>query len=308
MSGFSADWLARREPFDHAARASAASAFDWKTLATQLRGGVTGDAAITVLDLGCGTGASLREVAPRLGGAQRWRLVDHDAALLAAVPGTLTRWAHARGWQVRPQGEADVLRIDGGGLRLDVEWLHADISAGLGALPFDGTQLVTCSALLDLVSQPWLEALVARCAGVGAAVCWALSVDGRLAWADADADDALVHDPFRAHQRRDKGFGAALGEAAVGAALQALATAGYCLQAAQSDWVVDGTHGGADRAMLRALVDGMAQAAREQSPAHTAHIDAWRARRLATLGATRLRVGHVDLIGWPSPNAGRGEG
>ncbi|MFZ3116738.1 MAG: class I SAM-dependent methyltransferase, partial [Variovorax sp.] len=268
----------------------------------------TGDAAITVLDLGCGTGASLREVAPRLGGAQRWRLVDHDAALLAAVPGTLTRWAHAQGWQVRPQGEADVLRIDGGGLRLDVEWLHADISAGFGALPFDGTQLVNCSALLDLVSQPWLESLVARCVGIGAAVCWALSVDGRAAWADADADDALVHDAFRAHQRRDKGFGTALGDAAVEAATQVLTAAGYCLHAAQSDWVVDGRCGAADRAMLQALIEGFVSAAIEQCPMHAARCDAWRARRLATLGATRLRVGHVDLIGWPSPNAGRGEG
>lgn len=296
MSGFSADWLAQREPFDRAARASAAAAFDWKALATQLRGGSTGDATITVLDLGGGTGANLRELAPRLGGAQRWRLVDHDAALLGAVPEALMRWAHAQGWQAVPEGEG--LRIDGGGLRVDVEWVRADLATGFDTVRFDAAQLVTCSALLDLVSPVWLEALVARCADVGAAVCWALSVDGRLAWTDAEADDALVHDAFRAHQRRDKGFGAALGDAAVQVATPSLATAGYRLQAAESDWVVDGTRGAADRAMLRALIDGMAHATREQCPAHAARIDAWRARRLATLGATRLRVGHIDLLGW----------
>lgn len=296
MSGFSADWLAQREPFDRAARASAATAFDWTALATLLRGERAGDAAITVLDLGCGTGASLREIAPRLGGMQRWRLVDHDAALLAALPAALTRWAHAQGWQAGPVGEG--LRIDGGGLRVDVEWVCADLATGFDTVPFDAAQLVTCAALLDLVSPVWLEALVARCAGIGAAVCWALSVDGRLAWTDAEADDALVHDAFRAHQRRDKGFGAALGDAAVQVATPSLATAGYRLQGAESDWFVDGTRGAADRAMLRALIDGMAHAAREQCPAHVARIDAWRARRLATLGATRLRVGHIDLLGW----------
>jgi SAM-dependent methyltransferase len=296
MSGFSADWLAQREPFDRAARASAASAFDWKALATQLRRERTGEAAITVLDLGCGTGASLRELAPRLGGVQRWRLVDHDAALLAAVPEALMRWAHAQGWRIRAQGNG--LRVDGGGLQLDIVCVQADLATGFDAVPFDGTQLVTCAALLDLVSAPWLEVLVARCAGIGAAVCWALSVDGRLAWTDAQADDALVHDAFRTHQRRDKGFGAALGDAAVQVATPSLATAGYRLQAAESDWVVDGTRGAADRAMLCALVDGMAHAAREQCPAHAARIDAWCARRLATLGATRLRVGHIDLLGW----------
>jgi len=296
MSGFSADWLAQREPFDRAARASAASAFDWKALATQLRRERTGDAAITVLDLGCGTGASLREIAPRLGGVQRWRLVDHDAALLAAVPAALARWAQAQGWRVRAHGNG--LRVDGDGLQLDIACVQADLATGFDAVPFDGTQLVTCAALLDLVSAPWLEVLVARCAGIGAAVCWALSVDGRLAWTGAEADDALVRDAFRAHQRRDKGFGAALGDAAVQAATQSLATAGYRLQAAESDWVIDGTRSAADRAMLRALVDGMAHAAREQCPAHAAPIDAWCARRLAALGATRLRVGHIDLLGW----------
>ncbi|MGJ7484811.1 class I SAM-dependent methyltransferase [Variovorax sp. LT2P21] len=296
MTGFSADWLAQREPFDRAARASAAAAFDWKALATQLRRERTGDAAITVLDLGCGTGASLREVAPRLGGVQRWRLVDHDAALLAAVPGTLTRWAHTRGWRVRAHG--DGLRVDGDGLQLDVECVQADLAADFDAVPFDGAQLVTCAALLDLVSQPWLEALVARCTGVGAAVCWALSVDGRLAWTEADADDARVHDAFRAHQRRDKGFGAALGDTAVGVAQRCLTAAGYRLDATESDWVIDGARAASDGAMLRALIDGMAQAAIEQSPAHAAHIDAWRARRVATRGATRLRVGHIDLLGW----------
>lgn len=297
MSGFSADWLAQRELFDRAARASSTSAFDWQALAARLRGGRTADdAVITVLDLGCGTGASLREIAPRLGGVQHWRLVDHDPALLAAVPAAVTAWAHARGWRVRAHGGG--MRIDGDALQLDIACVQADLATDFDAVPFDGAQLVTCTALLDLVSAPWLEALAARCAGVGAAVCWALSVDGRLAWTDAEADDALVHDAFRAHQRRDKGFGAALGDAAVQMATPSLATVGYHLQGAESDWFVDGTRSAADRAMLRALIDGMAHAAREQCPSHAARIDAWRARRLVTLGATRLRVGHIDLLGW----------
>jgi hypothetical protein len=85
-------------------------------------------------------------------------------------------------------------------------------------------------------------------------------------------------------------------------ATQCLATAGYRLQAAESDWVVDGTRSAADCAMLRALIDGMAQAACEQCPAHAAPIDAWCARRLATLDTTCLRVSHIDLLGWPLAN------
>ncbi len=54
---------------------------------------------------------------------------------------------------------------------------------------FDGRALVTASALLDLVSERWLRALAARCAGHGAAVLFALSYDGRIVCSPEDPDD-----------------------------------------------------------------------------------------------------------------------
>ena len=292
MTGFSADWLALREPFDQAARAAAAPALNWPALAAHLQAAGT---PTTVLDLGCGTGATLRAMAPRLGPVQHWRLVDHDARLLAAVPDALGPWGQANGLRLCAQG--DLLVLEGAGRRIEVERCQADLVAGFAGLPFAGAQLVTASALLDLVSAPWLAALVTRCRAEAAAVYWALTVDDRVEWQTADAGDTLVHAAFRAHQRRDKGFGPALGGAAVAEAGALLTQAGYRVTQGPSDWCVDGAYGQPGPAMLRAMVQGMGTAAAEQAPAEAAAVQAWQARRWAQCDATRLRVGHADLLG-----------
>jgi len=304
MSGFSTDWLALREPFDRAACAGAIPAFDWPALAARLHAGHAGDAAVSVVDLGCGTGASLREIAPRLGGRQHWRLVDHDAGLLAAIPDILAAWAAACGFRMHADGER--LTIEGADLCIEVDRVRSDLASGLEGAPLAAAQLVTASALLDLVSAEWLDALVARCRFVGAAVCWSLNVDDRLEWWPFDEGDAAVQARFQADQRRDKGFGPALGGAAAAHALRALRACGYAVAQAQSDWLVDGARGGTDGAMLRAMVEGVGGAAVAQAPSMATAMQAWQARRLAQLATLKLRVGHVDLVGWPERPAAPG--
>jgi len=92
MGDFSADWLALREPADSRARSAA--------LVRQLADrfvespNAPGTTRLRVLDLGCGTGANLRYLAPRLapslGGrrwvTQDWTCVDRNLGLLADLP------------------------------------------------------------------------------------------------------------------------------------------------------------------------------------------------------------------------------
>ncbi|KQP18333.1 class I SAM-dependent methyltransferase [Pseudorhodoferax sp. Leaf267] len=295
MTGFSTDWLALREPFDHAARTAAAAALDWPALAAHLP---AGGEPTTVLDLGCGTGATLRALAPRLGSRQRWTLVDHDARLLDAMPAALAPWSACQGLHLKERG--GVLLLQGGGRRIEIERRRADLVAGFDQLRFESAQLVTASALLDLVSAPWLAALVARCRAANAAICWALNVDDRMDWQPVDPSDVPVHALFQAHQQRNKGFGPALGGAAVTQAGALLVQAGYRVSRAASDWLVDGMRGAQDRAMLRAMVEGVALAALEQQPASHAEVDDWKARRLGLVADTCLRVGHVDVLGIPA--------
>jgi SAM-dependent methyltransferase len=270
MSTFAADWLRQREPFDAAARATAAARLrlaDW--LAARRPAGGTW----RVIDLACGAGANLRALAPLLGGAQQWLLVDHDPALLAH--------ARARG--------------------VDVEHRLLDLARDLEALPFDGSTLVTASALLDLVSAAWLDRLVACCAGAGAAVLLTLSVDGRQVWHPADREDDLVRRLFTDHQARDKGFGPALGPRAAAAAARAFRAAGYVVRSARSDWWLDARADPEALALQHRLIDGIGGAAIEQAPAGAARLRDWQARRHALAPHSTLRIGHLDLMVTPLP-------
>jgi hypothetical protein len=285
MNGFSADWLALREPFDAAARSS--------TLVAELRTHLTRGAPLEVLDLGAGAGANLRHLAPLLGGAQRWRLADHDPRLLEAAIATTHAWADERGCKVKRVGTA--LSIAGVGLECEVACEPVDLTE-LAVVDLPAGGLVTAAALLDLVSQSWLEELAPRCRAAGATVCFALSYDGRSTPEPAEPDDGEVLELFNRHQLGDKGFGPALGPRAAAAAEAVLGAHGYHVRVAPSDWLV----GANAPALQLALLDGWLGAARAIAPERGAALRAWHERRSAHVaaGGLSLRVGHVDLVGW----------
>lgn len=296
MTGFSADWLRLREPFDHAAREASAPALDLASLAPRLRRHAATDAPLTVMDLACGTGANLRELAPRLGGRQRWLLVDHDPALLSALPARLSEWASAQGHALTPQSGG--WHLAGPGFAADITLQRTDLVAGLDTLDFDAVQLVTGSALLDLVSADWFDAFARRACAARVALLFALNVDGRTTWHPQDTDDETVHAAFLRHQRRDKGFGPALGPTAVAHASQVLKAAHYQVRQAPSDWPIDPSRS-VSVPLLTAMIEGMAAAASEQDPDASTVIQAWRSRRQACANRSRLVVGHADLLAWP---------
>lgn len=264
VSGFSADWLALRESADAAARnpALGAALCEWR----QKKG------AITIVDLGAGTGANARYLAPRLGGRQRWILIDRDPHLLDR--------AH-RTWP--------------GGIR--VETRCRDLRDFIAEPAPRRPDLVTAAALLDLVSQDFAERLADYVTRAGAAFIATLTYDGRIAWHPGDPLDETLRTLVNRHQRGDKGFGPALGPAAAQCLAAAFEARGYQAAVAPSDWRID-----PDQArMQRALLDDWARAAREIDPGQAPAIADWLARRQAMVraGACRLSVGHLDLFARP---------
>jgi hypothetical protein len=298
MTGFSVDWLHLREPFDRAARKAA-----WgegglaKPLARWCRQRAAN--SLAAIDLACGLGANLRELAPRLGGAQHWRLVDHDPVLLAAVPRALEEWAHRHDYRFTcadDAGSARPIEIIGSDFHAEVVLQQLDLARNLANLEFRGTHLVTASALLDLVSAPWLRTLLRKAQADRCAMWFALSVDGRAGWEPPDPEDERVHRLFSRHQRRDKGFGDALGPRAAAFAMQEIAGNGYESLQVQTDWVIDGAQA---PDMQLAMIEGIASAALEQDPGSENVVRSWKARRSAAVGGSHLRVGHVDILATP---------
>jgi hypothetical protein len=299
MTGFSADWLRLREPFDHAARQTAAGATALLERIGRWRERSPGR-AFAAVDLACGHGANMRALAPLLGGAQHWRLVDHDPALLAAVPEALADWARRHNYRLTVEDRADEVQpinIVGPDFHAKVERQRVDLAIDLPRLDFSEATLVTASALLDLVSASWLQTLICKAKATRVAMLFALNVDGPITWDPGDPADEHVHALFSRHQNRDKGFGPALGSQAVAIALHRMASAGYQTQQTRTDWLIDGAQA---PEMQLAMVQGMAVAALEQDPTTRDAVQSWKARRGASIGVSRLRVGHVDIVATPT--------
>ncbi len=265
MSGFSAEWLALREPYD-----------------AQARNPVVLDAVVTSLDrypsvritdLACGTGSTLRALTSRLPAQQYWRLVDNDLGLLARATA-----------MVRPA------TVSAAAIVLD---LNRDLEAALDG-PVD---LVTASALLDLVSEAWLERLAVEIAARSIPIYASLSYDGRITIDPTDPLDDTIIAAVNAHQRNDKGFGPALGPTAASFAIARFERLGYSVLHGESDWVI----GPDDRDMQIDTLAGWASAAREIDDLSLADAVGWLTRRRDAVNAGRssIRVGHVDVFAKP---------
>jgi SAM-dependent methyltransferase len=279
---FAADWLSLREPFDAAARDAALAQ---RFIAALPR-------RPWLIDLGAGTGSLFRDLAPRIGGEQHWTLIDADAALLEEGFNVIAAWAVARGYELDPGADTLAIHTPSGVWRIDGE-LH-DLADMPGQLPLAAADAVVCSALLDLVSRPWLDAL----AGALRQPFYAtLTADGRDVWRPAHALDRRLRAFFRRDQGRDKGFGPALGPHAVAAAEAAFAARGFAVATAASDWVMD-----ADAlAMAHALIGALGEVALRWEPRQASAIAAWdRLRhRQAMRGRLAIRIGHRDILALP---------
>ena len=251
MTGeFSESWLGLREPADAAARAA--------DLVALLPGPIR-----TIRDLGCGTGSLARWLSPLLPTPQHWILADRDPALLS----------YAR----------DNVVLDG----VTVETELGDVTE-LTADDLTGTDLVTCSALLDLLTSDEVDALAAACAAAHTPALFTLSVAGEVTLDPPAAQDRAIADAFNEHQRRTEGGRHLLGPDAPAAATKAFERAGGTVHTRPSPWRLGPDLGALTAEWLR----GWAGAAREQRP--DLGIDAWLEDRLANL--PRASVGHVDLL------------
>jgi hypothetical protein len=256
----SPDWLALREPADRAARS--------RELVDELP---LADGGLVIHDLACGTGSMGRWLAPLLLRPQRWVLHDRDAGLL---------WIA----EANPPAGADV------------QVLHTDITR-LGPGDLTDADLITASAMLDLMTGDELERLIEVCAAVRCPVLLTLSVDGDVALDPPDPLDARLGAAFNAHQRRPTPTGRLLGPDAVEAAAGGFRERGASVDLRPSPWRL----GAGDAALAAEWLRGWVAAAAEQDPSVAADADTYLRRRLiqAESGELAATVGHFDLLARP---------
>ena len=264
MSGFSADWLALREPYDARARN--------RDVLSAVAAAFSALPSMNIVDLACGTGSTPRALAQLLPRRQNWKLVDNDLGLLARAANI--SYPHAT-----------------------ITTATVDLSRDLEVVLDGAVDLVTASALFDLVSAQWLDRLISEAAIRNLPIYGALNYDGRISFTPAHTYDATMIAAVNDHQRIDKGFGPALGPIAPDRAMSRLKAAGYSVVHGPADWLLAPQ----DRAIQIALLDGWAGAVRELQALPLAEIMAWLTHRrdCVAIAQTSVRVGHVDFFAMP---------
>ena len=267
--GVSPEWLVLREPADAAARSA--------ELAERLARHLPAAGPVVIHDLGGGSGAMGRWLAPRLRGPQHWVVHDRDPDVLEVALADL------------PGPAAD-------GSAVTVEARRSDIAA---PTPGDlaGASLITASALLDMLSADELTAVLNACTEIGCPILLALTVVGRVVLTPADRLDPRMAAAFNAHQRRTTTAGRLLGPDAVAAAVEMLRPSGAEVLVRPSPWRLDARH--AD--LAAEWFGGWVTAACRQEPTLVPEAGAYRARRLsqAAAGELAVTVDHADLLVLP---------
>lgn len=259
MSGFDVNWLNLREPLDALARD--------QHLLQKAAKFVRSTKRQTIIDMGSGTGSTLRAIAPLIPDAH-WSLVDNDKLLLQEAA------------RRHPQND-------------HITYQTADLN-DLASLSLGEADLVSASALFDLCSKEFIERLGSELSKFKIGLYAALNYNGEIAFDIPHPDDPVMVELFNYHQCSDKGFGPALGPESAHTLGALLTKAGYEVETAQSDWIID--ENAAE--LHRLFVDGLVSAVTETGKLEQDRIRKWLEFRVGQAG-TRCVVGHSDVLALP---------
>lgn len=268
MSGFSAEWLALREPVDHASVNH--------QVRSELIRHLAAKGTINIVDLGSGTGSNFRSLSVDLPQSQNWTLVDIDTDLLAIAAKRCSETATTSMSSVQLVTRA------------------VDLAGAPPDELLEGADLVTASALFDLVSTNMIEQIARATVTAGASFYTTLSYDGIASWLPEHPAHAAMRQAFNAHQRTDKGFGPAAGPSATAALAAAFKDLGYRTMVGSSPWILDHS-----QSKLRNEVDrGWAAAVGATGQVPEADIQEWLDTRTNSVDAISI-IGHTDLLALP---------
>ncbi len=270
MSGFSIEWLNLREVSDHRARDKdlLKTAVDWlNNLKAKDK---------VIVDLGSGTGSTIRGLQryTTLTPSIQWRLVDNDPGLLAEA--------------IHRHSE-----------EYSIESFLVDLSE-TQKLPLKSVSLITASALLDLVSENFIRDLCQlikeKNESQPVGFYSTLNYDGCIKWTPFHPLDASILMNFNADQRRNKGFGPALGPDATDFLTRQFHCAKFQCLSAKSPWLL----GPADYLLTESLINGISGVAIKTDGLTNSDILDWKTFRMKNIRTGTCFLGHTDILVLPN--------
>ena len=273
MSGFSIEWLNLREVSDDRARDKLLleTAADWlNNLKAQDK---------VIVDLGSGTGSTIRGLTRHttLAPSIQWRLVDNDPKLLAEA-------IHRHSKECL------------------IESHLADLS-NIQKLPLESVSLITASALLDLVSENFMrdlsQLITEKNDDRPLGFYSALNYDGHVKWTPFHPLDTAILMNFNIDQRRDKGFGPALGPDATDFLKQQFHSTKFQCLNAKSPWLL----GPADYLLTESLINGIAGVAIQTDRLTNTDILNWKKFRMQHVRTGKCFLGHSDILILPEASS-----
>jgi hypothetical protein len=223
---------------------------------------------LEIVDLGAGTGANQRWLAPRLEFVQRWIHLDHDPAISRSLP--------------LPD---DTMIIDG-----SVEQALGRLLANRSSDP----RLITCSALLDVLTTDQIDAVCRAVIENQVPALFSLTATGALNISPANRYDELLLDAFNDHQRR----AGRAGPDATTLAVNALCAGGFTVRTQETPWRLTAS---SDWAFVERFLQERLDAAVAQTPGFAAAATDWFELRRSqfVLRMLRIEVGHRDVLALP---------
>lgn len=260
------DWLAARVAADDAARAATVNTL-LPELSRYLIEAAGPGGTVQIIDLGAGTGANQRWLAPRLPIRQRWLHLDHNPVISRSLP-----------------------------LAAETEIVDESVEA-LGELLTRSSgdrQLVSCSALLDVLTTEQIQAVCRAVIDNRVPAFFSLTVTGGLRLSPADAHDQLLLAAFNDHQCR----AGRAGPEATTLTVNLLRTAEFAVTTQKTPWRLTAESG---LAFVDQMLEERLAAAVAQDPALARTAKAWLELRRAQLAAGLLRIelDHCDILGLP---------
>jgi hypothetical protein len=260
------DWLAARVAADDAARAATVNTL-LPELSRYLIEAAGPGGTVQIIDLGAGTGANQRWLAPRLPIRQRWLHLDHNPVISRSLP-----------------------------LAAETEIVDESVEA-LGELLTRSSgdrQLVSCSALLDVLTTEQIQAVCRAVIDNRVPAFFSLTVTGGLRLSPADAHDQLLLAAFNDHQCR----AGRAGPEATTLTVNLLRTAEFAVTTQKTPWRLTAESG---LAFVDQMLEERLAAAVAQDTALARTAKAWLELRRAQLAAGLLRIelDHCDILGLP---------